>query len=662
MSNVNLPEYSTMRFFAACLTIAAAAPLAALRAQTVPDTTSLSPVIVTATRSAVPTSISTAATTVITGSELRARGAVTLVDALRTVPGIALGQTAGPGSQASVFLRGGNSNYTKVLVDGVPVNAPGGALDISTLTTDNIDRIEVLRGPASVQYGSDAMTGVIQIFTRREPGTNVAASAGNRDGQYEVVAGTAHSTQLGGSTRLRGALGGGLHHGNGFLPFNNEFRNSTANALVGAAGARGDVTASATFGDSRYHYPTTGGGTPVDSNAYTGATRVTFATSGSWHATDRLAAHAQLGRADTHSISDDRRDSPADTLGFYSRSHGRAIRNTADLQLVATRPATVVTTLGGAIEGQRMESRGWSQFQSFDPSVTTFSATRTNRAVYAQVNAGRASLAADAGGRRERLSNGCFANTGRVGLASELVPGVVLRASLGTAFKEPALDEMFDGPFSIGAKDLRPERSRSREVGAESRLPGGRVALGATLFDQRFADLIQYRLVDHSVDPTTPDYYNVVAARSRGLEIEGRAMPLTALTLHGSYSFLHTEVTNEGNGGFGAVANGKPLLRRPRRSAAVDAVYRGHFATAGVTASRVGARDDYSFDTPGGRVRLDPYTLVGAAIELPLALRERGWTVALTARGENLGNASYQNVYGFRTPGRVVFVGARLHD
>jgi vitamin B12 transporter len=650
-----------------CLVLAAlaaplAAPLATARAQTAPDTTALSPVIVTAARVPTTATVSTAATTVITGAELRARGAVTLVDALRTVPGIALGQTAGPGSQASLFLRGGNSNYTKVLVDGVPVNAPGGALDISTLTTDNIDRIEILRGPASMQYGSDAMTGVVQIFTRRESGTSVSAERADRDAQYDVVAGSAASTQRG-ATRFGATLGGGLHRGNGFLPFNNQYRNATANALASAAGARGDASIGATWGDSRYHYPTTSGGTPTDSNAYTGANRLTFLARGAWRVSERLSARAQLGRADSRSISDDRPDGPGDTLGFYSRSHGRAIRQDADLQLVATLPATITTLVGGAVEGQTMRSRGWSRFQTYTPDVTSFDESRTNRAVYAQVSAGRALLAGDAGFRRERLDNGRMVNTGRVGIASEIIPGTVVRASLGTAFKEPAFDEMFNGPFSIGARDLRPERSRSREVGAESRLPGGRVTVGATVFDQRFADLVQYRIVDHSVEPNTPDYYNVAAARARGTELEARVVPVTALALHGSWSFLRTEVTNEGNGGFGAVANGKPLLRRPRHSAAVDAIYRTRRATLSAIVNRVGARDDYSFGYPGARVRLAPYTLVGAALELPfVATRASRWGAALIARGENLTNRDYQNVYGFQTPGRVVFVGVRLHD
>ncbi len=647
-----------------CLTIVVlVSPVSTIRGQAKADTVALSPVIVTAERVPTPAKVSTASTTVVTGAELRARGVVTVVDALRTVPGVTVSQTAGPGSQASLFLRGGNSNFAKVLIDGVPVNSPGGALDLATLTTDNIDRIEVLRGPASAQYGSDAMTGVVQIFTRRQPGTNVAASVADRDRQYDLTAGSAASRQVGGAARLRASLGGGIHRGNGFLPFNNQFRNATANALVGIAGARGEASLTSSYGDARYNYPTTGSGIPTDSNAYTGSNRVTLGASGSWRVSRIIAARALLSRADTRALSDDRADGPSDTLGFYSRSHGRALRRNADVELIATLPATITAGFGGAVEGQRVESRGWSQFQTFAPAVTAFDETRTNRALYAQLSAGRSLLAADASGRRERLDNGRFVNTGRLGVASELFRGTVLRASIGTAFKEPAFDEMFDGPFSIGAHDLRPERTRSREVGAESRVANGRLTFGVTAFDQHFADLVQYRVVDHSADPTTPDYYNVVAARASGWELEARALPVAPLALHGSYSFLHTEVTNEGNGGFGAVANGKPLLRRPRRSAAMDAILTTRRATVSATVDRVGARDDYDYGFPGGRVRLAPYTLLGAAAEIPVVVANaRRWGVALTARGENLTDRAYENVYGFRTPGRMVFVGVRIHE
>src|SRR5947207_1591357 len=146
-----------------------------------PDTVVLNPVVVTATRVPTPADAVTAAVTIVSGRELQLRGIRTVAEALRAVPGAAVVETGSYGGQTSLFLRGGESDYVKVLVDGVPQNQPGGAFDFADLTTDNVDRIEIVRGPASVLYGSDAVTGVIQIFTRTgsgAPRVTAAARAG----------------------------------------------------------------------------------------------------------------------------------------------------------------------------------------------------------------------------------------------------------------------------------------------------------------------------------------------------------------------------------------------------------------------------------------------------------------------------------------------------
>src|SRR5216117_1865001 len=148
-----------------------------------PDTVMLNPVVVTATRFPRSAAGVPAAVTVLRGVELRAQGIHTVFEALRDFPGATVVQTGSFGGQTSLFLRGGQSNYVKVLVDGVPVNQPGGSFDFANLTTENVDRIEVVRGPASVLYGSDAVTGVVQIFTRRGRG-GPRATASVRAGTY----------------------------------------------------------------------------------------------------------------------------------------------------------------------------------------------------------------------------------------------------------------------------------------------------------------------------------------------------------------------------------------------------------------------------------------------------------------------------------------------
>src|SRR6266508_2423354 len=150
------------------------------------DTVTLEPVVVTATRVPAPATAVPAAVTVLTGDALRASGIRTVADALRLVPGAAVMQAGSFGSQTSLFLRGGESDYVKVLVDGVPQNQPGGAFDFANLTTEAVDRAEIVRGRVRVLYGSDAMTGVIQVFTRTGQGgrgpRGRSGFAGGRDG------------------------------------------------------------------------------------------------------------------------------------------------------------------------------------------------------------------------------------------------------------------------------------------------------------------------------------------------------------------------------------------------------------------------------------------------------------------------------------------------
>ena len=130
----------------------------------------LDSIVVTATRSPVRADRVASPTTVLDGESLRRRGIRLAADALREVPSSFVVPTGSWGGVTSLFLRGGESDYVKVLVDGVPLNSPGGFVDLAGLTLDNVERVEVVRGPASVLYGSDAVSGVVQLFTRRGAG------------------------------------------------------------------------------------------------------------------------------------------------------------------------------------------------------------------------------------------------------------------------------------------------------------------------------------------------------------------------------------------------------------------------------------------------------------------------------------------------------------
>src|SRR5438309_1397382 len=193
-----------------------------------PDTVMLNPVVVTATRFPRSAAGVPAAVTVLRGADLRAEGISTVFEALREVPGAAVVQTGSFGGQTSLFLRGGQSDYVKVLVDGVPVNQPGGSFDFANLTTDNVERIEVVRGPASVLYGSDAMTGVVQIFTRRTADAG-SAEASFRGGTYGTLAADARAS--GGTETASYAVSVSRFESNGMHAVNNRYYNTVFSGL-----------------------------------------------------------------------------------------------------------------------------------------------------------------------------------------------------------------------------------------------------------------------------------------------------------------------------------------------------------------------------------------------------------------------------------------------
>src|SRR2546426_345576 len=395
-----------------------------------PDTIVLNPVLVTATRVPTPVDAVTAAVTVVSGRELQLRGIRTVAEALRTVPGAAVVETGSYGGLTSLFLRGGESDYVKVLVDGVPLNQPGGAFDFANLTTDDVERIEVLRGPASVLYGSDAVTGVVQIFTRRGAGS-ARAAASVRAGTYGTLAVSAEA--WGGGAATSWSFGVSRRTTDGVLPVNNAYRNSVFAGLVHVApDERSDATLSVRYGDDAYHFPTDGADTLVDRNQFTyGSGPVLGLDAGRW-LTPRLEARVLLALSETDGGFDDRQDGPADTTGFFGfQSLDHVRRASADVRANVHVGAATVLTGGAALERESQRSFSASQSQ-YGPSDAQLDVRRRNAAYYAQLVtdvARRVTL--NLGARLEDNERfGTFA-TYRVGAAWRLAGGARGRVSAG---------------------------------------------------------------------------------------------------------------------------------------------------------------------------------------------------------------------------------------
>lgn len=599
------------------------------QAQTPQDTVRLAPVTVTATRLPIAREATPAAITVITGAELRARGVTRLTEALRDIPGASVVQSGSFGAQTGLFLRGGESDYTKVLVDGVPLNDAGGAIDLAHLSLADVDRIEIVRGPASVLWGSDAVTGVIQIFTTRAARSRLRMDA--RGGTYGTRDASADVALVRGTTELSAAAAS--YETDGVLDFNNDYRNRQVGASVRFEPAeRKALRAMVRHTDATYHYPTDFLGTPVDSNQYRREKRLVAGIDGSVPLSTRVTGRLMLGANELDGISDNQVDRPGD---FAYHDETEASRRVIDGRFDIALPFDATLTTGADWTRQR------------ETNTLNFEASRINRGYYAQLLAGRGSPWLVTVGTRidDNEKFGTFA-TWRASGSWSLPTRTRLRATLGTAFKEPAFAEVFSTSFTRGNAALEPERSRSVEVSAEQGLFGDAATIAVTWFDQRFRDRVDFI-------PFPPDsavfgtFTNIGEALASGLEIEARVISSRGLTISTSYAYLETEITEDP---FGRV--GERLLRRPMHSASATAAYAIDGATVAATVHRVGSRHDV------GYVRLPWYTTVDLGGEVRV-LRRRSGDVALTLRLENALDETYEAILNYRAPGRTLLVGGR---
>jgi vitamin B12 transporter len=635
------------RFRPATLALALLSAPPTLAAQVAEDTTSLPEIVVTATRYPVAADSVASTVTVLRGDDLRAQGIRFVADALRQVPGASV-VSGGPfGSATSLFLRGGESDYVKVLVDGAPVNQPGGFYDFGSLTTDNVERIEVLRGPASVLYGSDAITGVVQIVTR-SGGEGLRLSAAGEGGSFGSARWEASA--LGGGESLDWSASLSRLTSDGTYEFNNDYRNTVASGRLGAAlGDRTRVGLSGRYYDALYHFPTDFTGAPVDRNQFTTDETATFALDATHRFSETVDGQLLLARSDIENGFENPADPPADpTTG--SSDQISTDRTSADARLRLRLPAGIEGFAGGTFEAERQ-------------GVTDAMEGRDNWGIYAQASALPVSrLQLTASGRMDENEQFGTFWTWRAAALAFASPATRLRASAGSGFKEPSFFETFDTPFSLGNPELRPERTVSFEAGIEQDLVQGVARIGVTGFVQRFRDLIQFTFAPP--EPGGPNYFNVAAADANGVEA---VLQAGTGTVRGTLSYTHlwTEVTDAGfdAGEAATFVEGERLLRRP------DDAVSAQLETTAIERARLGAtliwsgpRDDIrfgQFPEPNQRVELPSYTTLDLSGVVTVLAERRGRPgLELTARVENVFDEQYEQSVGFPARGRGLFIGA----
>ncbi|WP_041373430.1 TonB-dependent receptor plug domain-containing protein [Phenylobacterium zucineum] len=601
------------------------------------DAATVDDVVVTANRRPTPADAVGSSVTVIRRDDIERFQWRSLPEALQLSPGLNVVQTGGTGGRASVFIRGANANHTKVLIDGVDANDPsqGGVFDFGAILTSDIERIEVLRGPQSGLYGSDAIGGVVNIVTR-PPGGPLRLRARLEGGAHETfdqgagVSGQAgvvgfafdlaHArTGASDTTPLALLPAGRARHAD-------SYENLTLSGRLNArpsARLELDGTVRWSDGDLRFTgdegFPSAPAAEPSRQDARSLVTRGEARIDA---VPDRLEVRAGVGRADYRT----RLQGPGGAAPTYNRGD----RTEADLRFDLVLPRGAALVAGIEAERERLK----------DQPVRY---RNDNRAAFAELHlepAGDLNLTASV--RYDDNDRFGGEATWRLAGVYELAAtGARLKASYGTGFKAPSLTQLFVSfpDFGFFANpDLDPETSRGFDVGFEQPL-GGRVEVGATYFRQTIRNLIQSNAAFTS-------YENVGRARAEGVEAYAALRLSAAVTARADYTYVDAEDR----------ATGLALLRRPKHRATLSAAWTPaeRVALSGSVVHVGGWVDgDRSFTVP--RLKADGYTVANLAGEYRLSE-----AVVLFGRVENLFDERFENPVGFQQPGRGAFAGVRV--
>ncbi len=619
---------------AAALTVAAAAT--AYSAET-PKPSLLPETVVTATRMATPSREIGSSITVVTGEELARRKISFVSDALRGLPGVTVNRTSTRGSFTEVRLRGAEANQTLVLIDGMKVNDPAlsSQFDFANLLATEIDRIEVLRGPQSVLYGSDAVGGVINIITKRGAGTPVVtASAGY--GSFNTVE-TKSGVRAGGK-RYKVFLGGSYYRTDGISAAaadrgNSEsdpYRNRTINA--NAAFRPWDILQLSLGGRWRRGKQETDAftTTAVDDDSFTDSVERSGQAEIKLTLLDGMWENRLSG-----SLFENELDNDGGAFGA-SNTTGNRRKWQYQTDFIFETRETVASkhTATFGVENERNRVRAQSAFSDVDRSIES-------QSYFGQYQIGLFDRFFVTGGGRFD-DNDLFEDTTTYRVTGAIqIPETnsKLHASIDTAVKNPTLFELFGFTSTFtGNPNLQSETARGFDVGVEQKLFDGRLVGDATFFQNRIDNLIQgFGSTATNLSGTT---------RITGVELAARARLTEGLEVSGSYTWMTTKD-----------AAGTQLVRRPRHAAGVKVDYRF------LEEKRANISVDLNFNGPQRDNAFGPFrqeTLGGYVLLNAVASYRVSDQVELFVRAENLLNQSYEEVYTFGTPGISAFGGVRI--
>lgn len=589
----------------------------------------------------------TSSYTVVPREEMERRQLRTAGEVLKTVPGVSVQQSGGPGTQTSIFVRGSNSNHVLVLIDGVTVNdpsTPNGAPDFAHFLTENLDRIEIVRGPMSTMYGSQAIGGVINMVTKAgkgpingaaftELGTRMYSNSGayvrGSEGRFNY-----NITFAGTFTPNDTPVPARFTKNGGFVD-NDPYRNVTVAARLGVE--INDSTQFNWYGrfiDTKLNYDQVGAEDP-NANGYTSQfyTRGEIEGSyfnGRWKPVIGIN-YSTISRHDLDYAS------PQNLFPFTIDAWFSGRRLQADFKNLVTITDQVEVIGGLDYDRQWADS---SSVGSFAPKFVQGSGTMAQTGLYGQLRLSPfEGFNLNVGGRVD--FNDTFGNVGtwRAGASYLWAPtDTKVKASYGTAFKAPSLFELYGpGAFCGGNRTIRPEYSQGYEVGVEQGIFDRKVKAGITYFFNTYWNLIQ-------CPPPFTSLQNVAHAQSEGFEMFVQVSPVKWFDLY--FDYTQTIARN--------VDANVPLVRRPQDVFNIRAEVRPWENTLfGVGVLQVNSRYDINATT-GAIMQPSPYTLLRFTAQYDVIP-----AVQLFARAENALNRVYEEPEGFQAPYFQAFFGVK---
>ncbi|MGZ8474324.1 MAG: TonB-dependent receptor plug domain-containing protein [Candidatus Deferrimicrobiaceae bacterium] len=601
----------------------------------------MDPVVVTATRIEEKVSEQASPVSVVTREEIELSGAVLVGDALQGLPGVDVQRKGSPGSMENIKIRGGLASHTLVLIDGFPVNSPAidGAYDVSTLPVGRFDRIDVVRGPQSALYGSNAMSGVVNFLPPRPEGP-ARFGAGAAAGSF--------STLQWNGFAAGGAGGGGYHLGVGGLTSEGIHPNDDTSIVSFLGG--GDVPGGER---NRFHalvLSTEGEkgvpidfGTPHDINHQ--SARRGLLVGGRWETkiSSAFTVTASGSRFDEYYHDRDPADPGEANPYVYDDVLKTVKTDVAVMARIATGERSV-TFAGFEFTKNRATDTLQSNFGDTNTADTSI-----DRSVFLQEEwrSGKGA-GVSAGLRVDRDSKAGTVLSPRVAAFHDL-PGVGarLRAAAGKGFRTPTISETSD-PF-LGNPALSPEVTWSYEVGADIALAGGEAALSMTWFFQEFRDLIQF-------DDTVPgpvgfgQLSNVGKSFSRGVELGGTWQLNRVVGLAGTYTYSDTWNST----------TGQRIQGVPTQRGSVSILLTPTTAFTGRVDWRLES-DELDVPPNGG----DPWRPGYARVDLHARYLWRTGSreasqVALTGKVQNLLDRDYEERKGYPAPGINFLFGAEV--